>query len=62
MVRKICSVYMQVYVLPPEDMKFVPQHVEAVVGTELEMPLAVFGQYQGDRLTLPLSAHQKKSF
>ncbi|XP_048780768.2 nuclear pore membrane glycoprotein 210-like isoform X2 [Ostrea edulis] len=37
----------KVYVLPPEDMKFVPQHVEAVVGTELEMPLAVFGQYQG---------------
>lgn len=33
--------------LPPEDMKFVPRKVEAEVGTELEMPLAVYGRVQG---------------
>ncbi|XP_052692934.1 nuclear pore membrane glycoprotein 210-like [Crassostrea angulata] len=37
----------KVYVLPPEDMKFVPRQVEAEVGTELEMPLAVYGRVQG---------------
>ncbi|XP_062607902.1 nuclear pore membrane glycoprotein 210-like [Saccostrea cucullata] len=37
----------KVYVLPPEDMKFVPKHVEAKVGSELDMPLSVFGRHQG---------------
>ena len=30
--------------LPPTDMQFVPHHVEAEIGSHLELPLAVFGQ------------------
>lgn len=37
----------QVHVLPPSDMKFAPKRVEAMVTTELELPLAVFGLLQG---------------
>lgn len=35
-------------------MKFVPRHVEAEVGSELEMPLAVYGRVQGTK-----AAHRK---
>lgn len=37
----------QIHVLPPSDMKFAPRRVEAMVTTELELPLAVFGLLQG---------------
>ena len=47
----LCSIVdrilFQVHVLPPSDMKFAPKQVEAMVTTELELPLAVFGLLQG---------------
>ncbi|XP_022313260.2 nuclear pore membrane glycoprotein 210-like [Crassostrea virginica] len=39
--------FAKVYVLAPEDMKFVPKKVEAEVGSELEMPLEVYGRAEG---------------
>ncbi|XP_021353376.1 nuclear pore membrane glycoprotein 210-like isoform X2 [Mizuhopecten yessoensis] len=36
-----------VWVLPPSDMQFRPKRVEAAVGTDLEIPLAVFALFEG---------------
>ncbi|XP_060082895.1 nuclear pore membrane glycoprotein 210-like [Ylistrum balloti] len=36
-----------VHVLPPSDMLFRPKRVEAAVGTDLEIPLAIFALFKG---------------
>ncbi|KAL5006223.1 hypothetical protein ScPMuIL_015029 [Solemya velum] len=41
-----------IHVLPPSDMQFKPYYVEAVVGSILELPLAVYAIYDGVKYTI----------
>ena len=40
----------QVYVIPPVDMEFLPSRVEAEIGTTLQLPLAVYGEIDGEKI------------
>ncbi|VDI43866.1 nuclear pore complex protein Nup210, partial [Mytilus galloprovincialis] len=40
-----------IHVLPPSKIEFIPKRVEAMVDTELELPLAVFGLLEGRQVS-----------
>lgn len=48
---------MQVYVIEPVGMEFSPCAVEARVGLSLDLPLRIFGQLNGERVTLSDCSH-----
>ncbi|KAA0706727.1 Nuclear pore membrane glycoprotein 210 [Triplophysa tibetana] len=48
---------MKVYVIEPVGMEFSPCAVEARVGLSLELPLRIFGQLNGERVTLSDCSH-----
>ena len=55
---------LQVFVVPPSDMLFLPPRVEAVVGTTLSLPLQVRGAVtvgNGDRSLEPFSDCRRMS-
>uniref|UniRef100_A0A8C1M507 Nucleoporin 210 n=1 Tax=Cyprinus carpio TaxID=7962 RepID=A0A8C1M507_CYPCA len=48
---------MKVYVIEPVGMEFSPCVVEARVGLDLDLPLRIFGQLAGERVTLSDCSH-----
>ncbi|XP_051517027.1 nuclear pore membrane glycoprotein 210-like isoform X2 [Myxocyprinus asiaticus] len=48
---------MKVYVIEPVGMEFSPCAVEARVGLNLDLPLRIFGQLSGERVTLSDCSH-----
>ncbi|XP_057177409.1 nuclear pore membrane glycoprotein 210 isoform X2 [Triplophysa rosa] len=48
---------MKVYVIEPVGMEFSPCAVEARVGLSLDLPLRIFGQLNGERVTLSDCSH-----
>ncbi|KAL0159024.1 hypothetical protein M9458_047100, partial [Cirrhinus mrigala] len=46
-----------VYVIEPVGMEFSPCVVEARVGLNLDLPLRIFGQLGGERVTLSDCSH-----
>ncbi len=52
-----CVLLLQVYVIEPVGMEFSPCVVEARVGLSLDLPLRIFGQLAGERVTLSDCSH-----